>query len=59
MKYAVEAMIFDNGKIITNLREAKAGEQSNCRETKKCDVYVDIFDDYDKAKKFQEEYKYA
>ena len=59
MKYAVEARIFDNGKIVAKVRPALDGEESGCTETRKCDIWVDIFDDEKEAINFCRDYKYA
>lgn len=59
MKYAVEARIFNNGRIVAKVRAAKDGEESGCTETRSCDVWVDIFEDEESAKKFAKDYKYA
>lgn len=34
MKYAVEARIFNNGKIVAKMRPAEQGEENKCRETR-------------------------
>lgn len=59
MRYAVEARIFNNGKIMAKLREALPGEESNCTETRTCDIWIDVFDDYRSAKEFLSDYKKA
>ena len=40
MKYAVEARIFNNGKIVTKVRKAVDGEESECKETRTCDIWI-------------------
>lgn len=59
MKYAVEARIFNNGKIVAKMRPAEQGEESKCRETRTCDVWIDVFDDEFEAKDFLKGYKRA
>lgn len=59
MKHAVEARIFNNGKIITKLRLAEEEEESRKEETRTCDIWIDVFDTYEEAKQFREEYKRA
>ena len=52
MMYAVEAKIFNSGKIVAKVRPAMEGEQEGCRETRFCDIWVDIFDSEDEARRF-------
>lgn len=59
MKYAVEARIFNNGRIVAKARPAKDGEESGCTEARSCDVWVDIFETEEEAKDFARSYKYA
>ena len=59
MKYAVEAKIFNNGKIVARVRPAYDGEESGCTETKSCDVWVDVFEDEQEARQFCRDYKTA
>ena len=59
MKYAVEARIFNNGKIVAKIRPAEQGEESNCRETRTCDVWTDVFEDEFEAEEFLKGYKRA
>ena len=40
MKYAVEARIFNNGKIVAKMRPAEPGEENNYHETRTCDVWT-------------------
>ena len=39
MRYAVEAKIFNNGKIVARVRPAYDGEESGCTETRNCDIW--------------------
>lgn len=57
--WAVEARIFNNGKIVAKVREAAEGEESGCRETRTCDIWVNIFEDRKEADRFCRDYKYA
>lgn len=59
MKYAVEARIFNNGRIVTKIRPALDGEENNSIETNSCDIWVDIFDTEQEALGFQNEYRRA
>ncbi len=59
MKYAVEARIFNNGKIITKLRLAEEEEESRKEETRTCDIWIDVFNTHEEARLFREEYKKA
>lgn len=59
MKYAVEARIFDNGKIIAKVRPAEDGEESYMTETKLCDIWVDVFDGKEEAEDFCKQYRRA
>ncbi|CAK7002704.1 hypothetical protein [Tissierella sp.] len=59
MKYAVEARIFNNGKIVTKVREAEDGETSGCKETRTCDIWIDVFETEGEAIRFANEYKRA
>lgn len=59
MKYAVEARIFNSGKIVAKVREAIDGEESGCTETRSCDIWVDIFETEKEARQFCNEYKKA
>lgn len=58
-KYAVEARIFNNGKIVAKMREAEQGEESRMRDTATCDIWIDIFDTYQEAADFLVGYKNA
>ena len=55
--YAVEARIFNNGKIVARVRPAQEGEENGCTETRTCDVWVDIFDTEKEARQFCNDYK--
>lgn len=59
MKFAVEARIFNNGKIIVKVRPAEDGEESSMTETKLCDIWVDVFDTKEEADDFCRQYKKA
>lgn len=58
-KWAVEARIFDSGKIVVKVRPALEDEQEGCTETRTCDIWVDIFDTQTEAEKFARDYKKA
>lgn len=58
-KYAVEARIFSNGKIIAKVRHAEDGETNGCTETRSCDIWIDIFDNEKDARQFCNDYKKA
>lgn len=57
--WAVEARIFDNGKIVARIREAKPGEKDSCLETRRCDIWVTIFEDKREADRFCQDYRNA
>lgn len=59
MKYAVEAKIFNNGKIVARVRPARDGEGDGCTETRTCDIWVDIFETESEARAFARDYKNA
>ncbi len=59
MKYAVEARIFNSGKIVARMREAEEWEKDNCRETRSCDIYIDIFDSEEEACAYLRDYRKA
>ncbi len=59
MKWAVEARIFNNGKIVSKVRQAEDGEESYHQETEKCDIWIDVFDDESEARAFHKDYKNA
>lgn len=56
-RYAVEARIFGNGKIMAKVRLAQQGEESGRQETRLCDVWVDVFDTRPEAERFCAEHK--
>lgn len=58
-RYAVEARIYNNGKIVAKVREAEEGEINGCRETRSCDIWVDIFDTEKEARDFCKGYQNA
>lgn len=57
MRYAVEARIFDNGKIIVRVRPAAEGEEDSYTEMRTCEVWVDIFESRADAEVFARDYK--
>lgn len=57
MKYAVEARIFNNGKIIVKARLAEDGEENSVNETRICDIWIDVFDSKEEADDFCKQYK--
>ena len=57
--FAVEARIFNNGNIVSRVREAKPEDQEGCSETRTCDIWIDLFDDYQEALTFKKSYKSA
>lgn len=59
MKWAVEAKIFNGGKIVAKIRPAKDGEVEGCTETRTCDIWVDIFGEKGEAEKFCRDYRKA
>ncbi|WP_434310193.1 hypothetical protein [Hominifimenecus sp. rT4P-3] len=59
MKYAVEAKIFNSGKIVAKVRLARDGEESGCTETRTCDIWVDIFDNPEDAAQYCADYRKA
>lgn len=59
MKYAVEARIFNSGKIVAKVRPAKEDEVDGCTETRTCDIWVDIFETESEARAFARDYKNA
>lgn len=59
MKYAVEARIFNNGKIVAKVRPAEDGEESGYTESRTCDIWVDVFESKKEARQFCNEYKKA
>lgn len=59
MQYAVEARIFNNGKIVVKARPATPDDVEGCMENRICDVWVDLFDNETEARRFAREYKNA
>ena len=59
MKYAVEARIFNNGKFVAKMRPAGPDEESGCRETRTCDLWIAVLDDASEAIEFLRDYKRA
>lgn len=59
MKYAVEARIFSNGKIVAKVREAEEWEKDTYKDTRSCDIYVDVFDSEEDARAFLRDYRNA
>lgn len=59
MKYAVEARIFNNGKIVAKVRPAFDDEESGCTEARTCDIWIDVFDTEEEARRFYYDYKKA
>ena len=59
MKYAVEARIFNNGKIIVKARLAEDGEENSVNETRICDIWIDVFDSKEEADDFCKQYRKA
>lgn len=57
MGYAVEARVFDNGKIVAKKRKAEPDEKSNVRRDKNCDVWIDVFETDSEADGFLKMYK--
>lgn len=58
-KWAVEARIFNNGKIMAKLRKAEDGEEGGCHETRTCDIWVDVFESEKEALQFLADYRKA
>lgn len=56
-RWAVEARVFYNGAIITRVRPARQDEEDTREETRTCEIWIDIFYDYDDAQKFCREYR--
>ena len=57
--FAVEARIFNNGKIVVRVRESKPDEIEGCTETRTCDVWVDLFETCEDAVRFKNDYAKA
>ena len=58
-KWAVEARIFDRGRIVAKVRKAEPSEENHSTETRTCDIWVDIFDTQEEACAFAQDYKKA
>lgn len=56
-RYAVEARIFNTGKIITKIRPAESWEENNMEETRTCDIWTDVFDSKEAAEGFCRQYQ--
>lgn len=59
MKYAAEARIFNNGRIITKVRPAQDGEEDHMTKTEKYDIWVDVFENEQEAEDFCRQYSKA
>ena len=59
MKYAGEARIFGNGRIVAKVRQAGEFEEDSHRETDMCDIWVDVFDSEAEARSFAAGYRKA
>lgn len=57
MKYAVEARIFGDNRIVAKVRSAEDGETSGYTQTRTCDIWVDVFENEDEAISFKREYR--
>lgn len=55
-RYAVEARIFADGKIITKVRPALPEEESYQYGTRACEVWIDVFDTSKEAEDFVMQY---
>ena len=58
-KYAVEAKIFNDGRIAAKVRKAEPGEESNCSEMRLFDLAIDVFDDEQAANEYCRAYRKA
>ena len=56
MKYAVEARAFYCGSLVTKVREAEDHESNKHSTTPVCEVWIDVFDDYNDAEQFAAQY---
>ena len=56
-RWAVEARVFYNGTIITRIRPARPDEEDSREETRTCEIWVDIFCDYEEAQRFHWKYR--
>ena len=59
MKYAVEARIFNNGRIVSKIRPADDGEMDSNKQTDTCDIWVDVFQTKEEAASFLKGYQRA
>ena len=59
MKFAVEARVFGNGRIVSKVRPAGEFEEDSHRETNTCDIWVDVFDTEAAARAFESGYRKA
>lgn len=57
MKYAVEARMFGNGKVVAKVRPATPDDVEGCRETRTCDIWVDLFETEMEAYRFAKQYR--
>ena len=55
-RYAVEARIFADGKIITKVRPALPEEESYQYGTRACEVWIDVFGSEEEAENFAMQY---
>ena len=51
-RYAVEAKIYDDGRIDAFMRQAEPGEADHLKCFEKYDLFVEVFDTEDAALKF-------
>ena len=57
MQWAVEARIFNNGKVVSKVRKAEEGEENSHRETRSCDIWIDLFETQQEAIQFNADYR--
>ena len=57
MKWAVEARIFSNGKIVSKVRPATEDDSNGCTETNSCAIWIDIFETEQEARRFCNGYR--
>ena len=60
--YAVCSSYYDNGKVIANLVDIVESEEKpedTCKETRRCDVYVNWFESHEEAMEHIKECKMA
>lgn len=55
-RYATEARIFADGKIIIKVRPALPEEESYQYGTRACEVWIDVFDSREEAEDFALQY---